>query len=143
MLTATNSPYYDPVAASAIAFQMLEKADEFAPEQADALREALVAIVTLAGFSVAQVQAVIGGSQNADPEGGEAARKRDRLVGRVLAATALGKIAEARDMLTGVDDLPVRSQVATLIDFAESSAVTPVHTGTASIRRRRPRTAHL
>jgi hypothetical protein len=122
VLTATNSPFYDPVAAYAIAFQMLPKADEFAPEQADALREALVAIVSLAGSSVAKVQAAIGGSPTTDPEGGEAAHKRDRLVGRALAAIASNKFAEARDMLAGIDDLAVRSQVTSLIDFAESAA---------------------
>jgi hypothetical protein len=122
VLTATNDTYYDPVAAYAIAFQMLPKAEDAAPDLADKLREALSQIVQLAGSSVSQVQAALGGSQAADPEGGEGPRKRDRLVGRVLAAAGMRQFSEARDMLKGVDDLPVRSQVATLIDFADSAA---------------------
>jgi hypothetical protein len=122
VLTATNDPYYDPVAAYAVGFQMLPKAEDVAPDLVDKLREALVSIAQLAGGSAAKVQAAIGGSQAEDPEGGEGPRKRDRLVSRVLAAAASGKFAEARDLLTSVDDMVVRSQVASLIDFAESTA---------------------
>ena len=122
VLTATNDPYYDPVTAYAIAFQMLPKAEDVAPDLVDKLREALVPIVQLAGSGVGQVQAAIGGSQGADAEGGEGPRNRDRLVRRVLAATGMRKFTEARDLLKSVDDLPVRSQVGPLIDFAEAAA---------------------
>jgi hypothetical protein len=122
VLTATNDSYYDPVTAYAIAFQMLPKAEDVAPDLVDKLREALVPIVQLAGSGVGQVQAAIGGSQGADAEGGEGPRNRDRLVRRVLAATGMRKFTEARDLLKSVDDLPVRSQVGPLIDFAEAAA---------------------
>src|SRR6185369_6908763 len=114
--------YYDPIAAYAIALQMLPKAEDFAPDFVDQLREALGQIAQLAGSGVAQVQSAIGGSQAADPEGGEGARKRDRQVTGVLSAAAMRQFAEARNLLKSVDDLAVRSQVGTLIDFAESAA---------------------
>jgi hypothetical protein len=122
VLTATNDPYYDPVAAYAIGFQVVPKAEDVAPDLVDKLREALVPVMELAGGSVAKVQAAIGASQVADPEGGEGPRNRDRLVSRVLAAASAKKFAEARDLLTSVDDMVVRSQVGPLIDFAEATA---------------------
>ena len=122
VLTATNDSYYDPVAAYAIAFQMLPKAEDFAPDLVDQLREVLGQIAELAGSDVAQVQSAVGGSQAADPEGGEAARKRDRQVNGVLSAVGMRQFTEARNLLKSVDDVAVRSQVGTLIDFAESSA---------------------
>ncbi len=70
VLTATNDPYYDPVAAYAIGFQMVPKAEDIAPDTVDKLQEALGPIVELAGGNAAKVQAAIGASQAADPEGG-------------------------------------------------------------------------
>jgi hypothetical protein len=40
----------------------------------------------------------------------------------VLSAASAHRIGEARDLLKGVDDLPVQSQIARLIDFSESAA---------------------
>jgi hypothetical protein len=122
VVTASNDPYYDPVAAYAIAFQMLPTAEDVAPDLVDQLREVLDPIQQLAGDGAARVQAAVGGSQAADPEGGEGPRQRDRLVGRVLSKAASRQFAEARDLLRRVNDLPVRSQAGTLIDFAESAA---------------------
>jgi hypothetical protein len=121
VLTATNDPYYDPVAAYAIGYQLLPKVDDFAPDIADDVRKAVAAVRALAGAQAGQVESAFTSSGSADPEGGEGPRKRDRLVGRVLAAAVARKFAEARDLLTSVDDLPVRSQVGPLIDFAESA----------------------
>jgi len=122
VLTATNDAYYDPVAAYAIGYQLLSKVDDFAPDSADDLRKAVAAVRVLAGAQAGQVESAFASSNAADPEGGEAPRKRDRVVARVLALAVAGKFADARDMLTSVDDMPVHSQVGTLIDFAESAA---------------------
>jgi hypothetical protein len=122
VLTATDDPYYDPLAAYAIGYQLLPKADDFAPDITDDLRKAVAVVRALAGGQAGQVESAFASGGAADPEGGEGPRKRDRLVGRVLAAVVAGKFAEARDMLTSVDDMPVRSQVGPLIEFAESAA---------------------
>ncbi|HKE25019.1 MAG TPA: hypothetical protein VKB88_21810 [Bryobacteraceae bacterium] len=121
VLTATNDPYYDPVAAYAIGYQLLPKVDDFAPDSADDLRKAVAAVRLLAGAQAGQVESAFAPSSAADPEGGEAPRRRDLMVGRVLTSVVAGRFAEARDMLTSVDDLPVSSQVGSLIDFAESA----------------------
>ena len=122
VLTATNDPYYDPVAAYSIGYQLLAKVDDFSPDSADDLRKAVAAARLVAGAQASQVESAFASNGGADPEGGEPARKRDRLTGRVLALVVAGKFAEARDMLRTVDDLPVQSQVGPLIDFAESAA---------------------
>jgi hypothetical protein len=122
VLTATNDPYYDPVAAYAIGFQMLPKAEDMAPDLVDKLRDALGPIAQLAGGSVAKVQAALAAPQAADPEGGEGPRNRDRLVSRVLAMAVAKKFADARVLLKSVGDIAISSQVGPLIDFAEGTA---------------------
>jgi hypothetical protein len=121
VLSASNDSYYDPVAAYAIGFQMLPKAEDIAPEIAGDLRKAVAQVAQLAGSGVAQVQAALGGLGAGDPQGGEGPRKRYRLVGRALSAAAGGRFPEARDLVKGVDDVPVQSQARSLIDFAESA----------------------
>lgn len=122
VVTATNDPFYDPVAAYAIVSQMIPKADEVAPDLAGKLRDALPAIAQQAGSAVEQIQAAIGGSQAADPSAGEGPQKRFRLMGRVRAETGMGHYAEARDLLKDVDDQDVRKQAGSIIDFVESGA---------------------
>jgi len=121
VLTSTNNPYYDAVAAYAIASQMLPKVDDYAPDYADKLREALPQITQLAGSGASQVQSAFTGKQGADPEGGEAARVRDRLVTKVLALVGSKRFAEARDLLHEVDDQGVSGQVRVLADFGEAA----------------------
>ena len=62
----------------------------------------------------------LAGPQDADPEGGEGPRLRDRVVGRVLAAATAQRFAEARQLAKSIGDADVSSQVNTLIDFAQS-----------------------
>ena len=75
VLTASNDPYYDPVAGYAVGYQMLSKVDDFAPEDAEKLRSALPQIEQQAGASASQVQNAVAGTEKADPGGGEAARR--------------------------------------------------------------------
>jgi hypothetical protein len=122
VLSATNDPYYDPVAAYAIAFQLLPRVDDYAPELSDKLRNALALVTEQAGAAAAQVQAAVAGNGTADAEGGEGARNRDRLVGQVLAMASSKRFAEAHEMAQKIDDSSVSSQVRSLTDFAESTA---------------------
>lgn len=122
VLTSTNDRYYDPVAAYAIAFQLLPKADDFAPDLSEKLREVLPQIEQQIGAKANQVQAAIATNETPEVEGGEGARKRDRLVGQVLAAAGAKRFAEAREMVQGIDDSGVGGQVRSLIDFAASAA---------------------
>jgi hypothetical protein len=111
---------YDPVAAYAIAYQMLPKAEDVAPDLVDDLRKALTQLTSMAGSSAAQVQAAVGGAQAADAEGGEGPRLRDRIAAQVLAAAAQQEFKQARDLARRVDDQPVRGQLNVLVDFAEA-----------------------
>ncbi len=122
VLTATNDPYYDPVAAYAIAYQMLPKLEDFAPEIEDKFREVLNQVTALTGGKAAQVQSAFSRATGPDQELGEGPRARTRMVRRVLAMAGMQKFAEARDLLKKVDDLSIRGQVGSLIDFAESAA---------------------
>ena len=122
VLGATDDLYYDPVAAYAIAFQLLPKTDDFAPDRTDELRKLLSLTLVQAGSAAAKVQAALAGPQGADPEGGEGPRLRDRIVGRVLSAATAQRFAEARELAKSIGDADVSSQVNTLIDFAQAAA---------------------
>ncbi len=122
VLTATDDPFYDPVAAYAVGYQMLSKVDDFAPEDAEKLRSALPQIEQLAGSSASQVQNAVAGTEMADPEGGEAARRRNRIVRQVFGMIGSKQFSEAREMVQRIDDLSIGSQVRTLIDFGETTA---------------------
>jgi len=121
VLTATNDPNYDPVTAYAIAFQMLPKARDAAPDQVEPLQSAINQLLPQVGELAGQVQAKVGGGAG-DAEQGEGPRRRDRLIGQALAAAGAGHFAEARALMQGVDDFSVRSQMAKLVDFAEAAA---------------------
>ncbi|HEV2444358.1 MAG TPA: hypothetical protein VGS58_00490, partial [Candidatus Sulfopaludibacter sp.] len=121
VLTASNDPNYDAVAAYAVAIQMLPKARDVAPDQVDALQSAVNQLAAQTGGLGAQIQAKVGGGA-ADPNQGEGPRLRDRIVSRLLSAAGAGRIVEARSLLRSVDDFSVRSQLARLVDFAEASA---------------------
>jgi hypothetical protein len=122
VLSATNDSYYDPVAAYAIGYQMLSKVDDFAPDDSEQLRGLLPQIEQQAGASASQVRNAVAAAQGADPEGGEAARRQNRIVRQVRVMIGLKQFSEARDMTQRLDDPGVVSEVRNLIDFAETAA---------------------
>ena len=74
VMTATNDPYYDPVPAYAIGYQMLPRVDDFAPELSDKLRDALTLVGEQARAPVTSFPGANGGGRQremADTEGGE------------------------------------------------------------------------
>lgn len=122
VLTATNDPYYDPVAAYAVGYQMLSKVDDFAPEDAEKLRSVVPQIEQQARSSASQVQNAVAGTGMADPQGGEDARRQNHIVRQVFGMIGFKHFPEARDMVQEIDDPSIGSQVRTLIDFGETTA---------------------
>jgi hypothetical protein len=121
VLNASNDIYYDPVAAYAVAFQLLPKAEDFAPDRTNKLRKLVSLTSVQAGSAAAKVQEALAGPHVADPEGGSGPSLRDRMVGRILSVTTMGRFVEARELTTGIGDVAVSSQVNTLIDFAQAA----------------------
>jgi len=121
VLKANASAYYDPVMAYAIGFQMLPKANDLAPSLVDPLQRAMTAIESLVASYTGVIQSAYGGSGSPDPEGGEAAPRRDRTVRDVFRAIGAHRFDRARDLQRSLDPPAVRGQVASLIDFAEAA----------------------
>ena len=121
VLKANTSAYYDPVTAYAIGFQMLPKANELAPSLVDPLQRALTAIESQVASYAGVIQSAYGGSGSPDPEGGDAAPRRDRTIRGVFRAVGAHRFDQARDLLRSLDVPAVRGQIASLIDFAEAA----------------------
>lgn len=121
VLTTRNQANYDPVAAYALAYQMLPQAEDLAPELADQLRQILPQIQSLAGAAASQIQSQLA-SSSGDPNSEDDAAKRARVMAAVFNAMGSGRFVEAREMNQGNSDIVSRNQVASLIDFAESAA---------------------
>lgn len=121
VLTTKNTEEFDPLAAYAVAFQMLPKARDLLPDQVDALNDVLVQLQSMNGAAAAQVPAKLSVSTG-DPNSEDDGAGRAHLMAAVFQAAGSGRFAEAREMNKGNLDLPSRGQVASLIDFAESAA---------------------
>src|SRR5262249_33794842 len=120
-LNVAGDPNYDPVVGYAIAFQLLPKAQDLAPDLVESLQKAGSLLEAQIGGSAARIRGRLGSPQPPDPKGGESARRRDRLIGDVLSRIGSGRFGEAREELKNVDDITARAQVGALIDFAESA----------------------
>jgi len=121
VLGTDNLSEYDPVAAYAIASQLIPKASDLAPDHADQLRDILAQLQALAGTGASQVQSQLTLS-TLDPNSEDEALKRAHVIAAVFGAVAAGKFAEARDLGKDNSDLVSRNQIAPLIDFAEAAA---------------------
>ncbi len=121
VLTTDNTANFDPVAAYALAYQLLPKASDLAPDTTDRLQQVLAQLQELASSAATQVQSQLAvGGNGANSESDSAARAHT--IAAVRNAMALGHFAEARDLGKSNSDLVSRSQIASLIDFAESGA---------------------
>ncbi len=107
----------DAPAAYALLAQLLPKAADYVPALADRARAAFDTARFAAGAAASSIDAAIP-SAAPNPEGGEASRIRHRLIRAALQAASLGRIADAREISTRVDDQDVRGQLASLIQFA-------------------------
>ena len=120
VLTTRNTAEYDPVAAYAVAFQMLAKARDLAPADVDQLEEVLVQLQALNGAAASQVAARLA-TATGDPNSEDDAAARAHVMAKVFQAMGAGRFADAREVNKGNSDLVSRNQVASLIDFAESA----------------------
>ena len=101
----------------AVAYQMMSRVQDLLPDRMEQMLRTLDELETLAGASAEQVQAKVGAAENPDPAGGSPAARNYWYVGRIQGSLAAGRFAEARAMLTRMDDAPAAAQVGTLIDF--------------------------
>jgi hypothetical protein len=76
---------------------MLSKVDDFAPEDAEKLRDVVAQIEQQAGSSASQVQNAMAGTEMADPEGGEGVRQQNHIVRQVFGMIGLKHFPEARN----------------------------------------------
>ena len=107
----------DPVAAYALAYQLLPKARDLQLADADNLEKLL-------GQMQSQYSSVAGGVEaklGAEPAPGTAQSKFSRLMMLIRSAIGAGKFADARDILTQVDGVTVRSLIGWVIDFSEGA----------------------
>jgi hypothetical protein len=122
VLTTRNTAEYDPVAAYALAFQMLPKARDLAPGEADQLQEVLLQLQEANSSAAAQVQAKLAAASG-DPNSEDDAETRAHVMAAVFQAVGTGRFAAAREINKDNSDIVSRNQVVSLIDFAESAAV--------------------
>jgi len=119
VLTTKNTEEYDPLAAYALAFELLGKARDLAPEDADQMGQVLAQLQSVNGAG--EVQANLAGATG-DPNSEDDAQTRARVMTAVFQAAGASRFLEAREWNKGNSDMVSRGQVASLIDFAESAA---------------------
>ena len=104
------------VAAYAAAYQLLPRAKDLGLGDADTLQKTLDQMQSQNAAAVAQVEAKLSGGIGS---GGQSTFARS--IAQIRAAMAAGRFAQARELLPSIDGVPLRSQVATLIDFHEAA----------------------
>lgn len=120
VLPTNNTANFDPVAGYALAYQLLPKARDLAPDTTERLDRVLAQLQALAGSAATQVQSQLAvGGDGAKSESDAAARAHT--IAAVWHAVTLGHFAEARELGKSNSDLVSRDQIASLIDFAESA----------------------
>jgi len=107
----------DPVAAYALAYQLLPKARDLGLVDADDLEKFL----TQAGAQNSSAAVGVGAALGGQPASVSNQSKFARSIAQIKAAISAGRFEQARDILTGVDGVTVRSQIGSVIDFAEGA----------------------
>jgi hypothetical protein len=120
LLASPNAVNRNPVVAYALAYQLLPRARDLTPDRVAEFEKAMVELETAYPDIAAQVQAALGAAQNPDPESGDPAIRNFWLTGQVQRAIAAHQFDRARQLLTRIDDLPVRGQINALITFGEA-----------------------
>ncbi len=106
----------DPVAAYALAYQLLPKARDLGLGQADALEKFVEQMQAQYSTAAVAVAANLGG----EPASPNNPSGFSHLVAQIKAAVSAGRFAEAREILTQVDGVSVKSLIGSVIDFAEA-----------------------
>jgi hypothetical protein len=105
----------DPVSAYATAYQLLSKARSLTLDSADSLEKVVSQLEAQNSGVAAAVQAKLESSAAPSPS------KFGRLMAQIRAAMSAGRFADARDILTEVDGVTVRSLIGSSIDFYEAA----------------------
>ena len=121
LLTYPNSVSRNPTVAYALPYQLLPRARDLMPDRVPDFEKAMAQLETDNPGVASRVQAGLGAAQNPDPESGDPAVRNFWLVGQIQSALASGQFDRARQLLTRVDDPPVRGQISALIAFAEAA----------------------
>jgi hypothetical protein len=106
----------DPVAAYALAYQLLPKARDLGLGQADGLEKFLQQMQAQYSNVAGAVAANLGGA----PASPNSPSGFSHLVAQIKTAISAGRFADAREMLTEVDGVPVGSLIRSVIDFADA-----------------------
>jgi hypothetical protein len=121
LLVAPNAVNRNPVVAYALVYQLLPQARDLMPDRVTELEAALVQMAQAFPAVAAQVQSALGAPPNPDPDSGDPAVRNFWLAGQIQGAIAAGQIDRARQLLTRLDDPPVRGQISALIAFNEAA----------------------
>jgi hypothetical protein len=120
LFTDTVSQKADPLGAYALAYQMLPKAVEFAPDLAGVIQATVSNLEAQLGGAAAGVRDAVGVAPTAATlESGP--RREFWLVGRVRSELAAGHFAAARAVAENLNNPSVHRQVRSLIDVEEVS----------------------
>jgi hypothetical protein len=127
LLDIPNSVNRNPVVAYALAYQLLPRARDLMPDRAPDLEKALAQLEAENASVATQVQAKLGAAENPDQDSGDPARRMSWLISQIRGALAGGQIERAYELLPGITDLPVRSQLKNLIVFFEAARAVEKH----------------
>ena len=106
----------DPVAAYALAYQLMPRARDLGLADADSLERFLGQMQGQNSGAAAGVESKLGG----EPSTVTSQSKFTRLMTQIRAAISAGRFAEARELLADVDGVTMRSLIGSVIDFSEA-----------------------
>jgi hypothetical protein len=121
LLAAPNAVNRNPAVAYALLYQLLPQARDLMPDLVANLESALAQMAEAFPAVATQVQSALGAPQNPNPDSGDPAVRNFWLTGEIQGAVAAGQFDRARQLLSRLDDPPVRSQISALIAFNEAA----------------------
>ena len=121
LLAAPNAVNRNPAVAYALVYQLLPQARDLMPDSVSDLESALAELASAFPAIASQVQSALGAPQNPDPDSGDPAVRNFWLAGQIQGVVAAGQFDRARQLLTRLDDPPVRGQISALIAFNEAA----------------------
>ncbi len=121
LLALPNAADRNPAVAYALVYQLVPRARDLMPERVAEMEAALAELASAFPAIATQVQSALGAAQTPDPDSGDPAVRNFWLTGQIQGAIAAGQFDRARQLLTRLDDLPVRGQINALIAFNEAA----------------------
>ena len=121
LLASPDAVNRNPAVAYALAYQLLPRSRDLMPDRVTELENAMAGLASANAAIASQVQSGLGAAQNPDPESGDPAIRNFWLTGQIQGALVARQFDRARQLLTKMDDPPVRGQIAALIGFHEAA----------------------